>query len=326
MEFRLRKADGTYVWVNDTATLVPDDQGFAYSVGFGADINDRKLLEEELTIAKSSLESQVRKRTAELRATNRQLKGEIARRKTIEEELLRIEEREKTLLGRELHDDIGQRLNSLRLFQEGLSEKFGGVLGTPAGPMALRPKRRAKEPCDSVSPSEDWQRFCTLVDGTQSALRNLSHRLCAVDLNAHTFAAKVEEFMAEIGRTFRVGTHLTLQPDVRPLDQEAACHLFRILQESVANGLKHGKPKNLFVTFQGKKGKGEFAIRNDGQDFPGSGAIRTGIGLHSMETRCRLLGGTLFLGKPGTGGMLVRCRIPVQASSESVAGRKPRRR
>jgi PAS domain S-box-containing protein len=290
-EFRLKRADGSYVWVNDTTTLVPDEHGFAYSVGFGADINDRKLLEEELRIAKTSLEEKVLARTAELRRTNRKLTREIRRRKELEENMLRIEEREKEQFGRELHDDIGQRLTSLLFFHEAVSRQF-----TRSG----------------LGATETWQEYRSHIDCTQQAVRNLSYRLCAIDLNAFTFTQRVADFLAEVSRTARIETHFEPQPGVRPTNQEASFHLFRILQEAVANALKHGKPRNLYVALKGKNGRGEFSIRNDGEDFcPGKQSGR-GIGLHSMETRCRLLGGSVAKGKPRTGGMIVRCRIPVQ--------------
>ena len=69
-EVRLRRRDGTVIWVSDTARAVRDDQGqVLYYEGSVEDITERKEAEEELRRYQEHLEDLVAERTAELRAS-----------------------------------------------------------------------------------------------------------------------------------------------------------------------------------------------------------------------------------------------------------------
>ncbi|HNW12979.1 MAG TPA: PAS domain-containing protein, partial [Candidatus Rifleibacterium sp.] len=110
-EFRFRLKSGSYVWLNDTCTIIPGADGqYAYQVGFGAVIEDRKRLEKQLRQANEHLEEKVRLRTSELGEANESLKALIKERRELEIKLLEISERERRFIGRELHDGLCQQV------------------------------------------------------------------------------------------------------------------------------------------------------------------------------------------------------------------------
>lgn len=100
-EYRLQRADGTYIWHLAKAEPTRDEQGqIVRWFGTCTDISDRKQFELEreqsdlaLQAMNQTLETRIEERTASLAATNQALKAEIADRNLITRELQASEER-----------------------------------------------------------------------------------------------------------------------------------------------------------------------------------------------------------------------------------------
>jgi PAS domain S-box-containing protein len=99
IRYRFRRAsDGAYRWHLGRATAVRDDQGQIVKwFGTCTDINDQKLAEDALIIARKELEERVRDRTAELAAANSDLTAEIQERKQMETALREGEQKYRDL-------------------------------------------------------------------------------------------------------------------------------------------------------------------------------------------------------------------------------------
>ncbi|MGO9117536.1 MAG: PAS domain S-box protein [Desulfomonilaceae bacterium] len=88
-EYRLRNKGGIYRWMRDELKLIRDEDGTPVEImGYWIDVTDRKQAEESARKAKDELEVRVQERTAELKAVNEELLGEIADRKRAEEKNL----------------------------------------------------------------------------------------------------------------------------------------------------------------------------------------------------------------------------------------------
>ena len=96
------------------------------------DATGRVRTEEFIRKLNSELEVRVHERTAALRKANEKLHKEIAARHRLEEEILEISEREQQRIGRNLHDDLGQRLVGISY----MSHQLAGALQAIGSPEA----------------------------------------------------------------------------------------------------------------------------------------------------------------------------------------------
>jgi PAS domain S-box-containing protein len=87
-DFRLRRADGSPIWVSISCMPIRDATGAPVGLlGLFSDITERKSAEEELARHRDHLEERVKERTRQLEAANAQLHEEIAERRRTEEAL-----------------------------------------------------------------------------------------------------------------------------------------------------------------------------------------------------------------------------------------------
>jgi signal transduction histidine kinase len=115
--------------------------------------------------------------------------------------------------------------------------------------------------------------------------------------------ALVEQF-----RSAGADVSLAVEGDTGGLPATTGLALYRILQESLTNAIRHapGSPVEVRLTV----GAGSVTLTADSGGQPGTG---TGLGLVSMQERAESLGGHCEAG-PGGRGWLVRAWLPVDAS------------
>ncbi|MHC4239115.1 MAG: histidine kinase [Planctomycetota bacterium] len=159
---------------------------------YGTDITERKQAEEDLRKYRQHLEELVRARTVELTATNEQLRREIEQRRNLEKEILQVSEREKRLIGQELHDSIGQQLTGVAFMTKVLEQK-----------LAAR----------SLSEAVDVTEIAKLVNQTMDLTRGLAKGLHPVDLDADSLMSALGELAGSTKNLFGIScTFMCDQP------------------------------------------------------------------------------------------------------------------
>ncbi|WP_135078878.1 NahK/ErcS family hybrid sensor histidine kinase/response regulator [Terasakiella sp. SH-1] len=129
-EYRVCDTKGQYHWVLARGKALRDENGIAYRmVGSVGDITKRHIAEEQLQQAHDLLEDRVAKRTSELTRVNKVLNEEINERKIIEKELkLAKEEAERAHQSKNKYlaaasHDLLQPLNAARILIATLQER-----------------------------------------------------------------------------------------------------------------------------------------------------------------------------------------------------------
>lgn len=90
VQYRFRHGDGSWIWLHDRAAATGEHQGRPFADGLSWEITDFKNVEEELEEYRTWLEELVDERTEQLQRANKKLKGEIAERKLVQKELVRM--------------------------------------------------------------------------------------------------------------------------------------------------------------------------------------------------------------------------------------------
>jgi len=210
--------------------------------------------------------------------------------------LLNAQERERQRIARDLHDDVSQRLAALVLEVASLERYPTSVLGECG--QALAPIREQLEQL-----SDD--------------VHTLAYRLHPSLLEHAGLCPAVEDHVHQVSR--RAGLPISLRiagvPTAISLDH-ATC-LFRVMQESVQNVVKHANATTVTVQLRGSsKGVGLSVTDNGkGFDLHDHQALQRGLGLSSMEERLRQLQGYFQIRSEPKGGTKVCAWVPCEVTT-----------
>ena len=225
----------------------------------------------------------------------RQLSAAVSEREELERALLQISEREQTRIGQDLHDGLGQHLAGIELMSQVLEQNLSKKLKTEAA----RAGDIARHVREAISQTRLLARglspFVLESEGLISALKELAHRTENV---------------------FRVACQFKCTGNVA-VSEGAANHLYRIAQEAISNGVKHGKAKRIEIRLESSDGHLSLSIKDDGGGMPTVLPEKRGIGLRIMQYRAHVIGGTLTAERDPAGGTAVRCIIPSNASEKA---------
>jgi len=237
------------------------------------------------------LERRVQERTEDLEKSNSELKEEAAQRRLLEEELIQIGDQQQRLIGRELHDGLGQHLTSLGLYSAALNQK----LQTQGHPAAA-----------------DAATIVGLVKQASLMTRRIAHGLDPVAIEYGGLAAALHG-LAETARTLNaVDCVLRIAPDVDWLDPPTQINLYRAAQEAVNNALKYSEGRHIWIDLERAEGMQTLSITDDGVGVGQEEMERaSGLGLHSLRHRASLLGGSCTVTRNALGGTRVAIRYPL---------------
>jgi len=230
---------------------------------------------------------------------------DITHRKHAEEELLGMgrrlieaHEQERTRIGRDLHDDVVQRLVMLAIELEGVKRDVpdsAGELG-----------RRIR----------DLQNQTTQITND---VQLLSHELHSSKLEYLGIVGAAKNFCKEFseGQKVEIDFQNYDLPTVVP--SELSLSLFRVLQEALRNATKHSGVKRFEVRLWGSTGAINLTVSDLGAGFDQEAAKKSsGLGLTSMQERLRLVDGELSIKSQPKGGTTVHARVPFNSSSDSA--------
>ncbi len=279
--FLLRTRGGAEIPVEDAAAPILERGRVIGAVTVFLDISDRLHLEKEQQSARETLEQQVHVTSAELGATQAELRA-------LSVHLMAAQEEERRRIARELHDDLGQRTAVLGF-------EIDRVLQMADGSGEIR---------DALGKIQD--RLADLCDG----LREVSHQLHPSILTDIGLPAALRALVTELRERGRK-VKLTLQDDVTELPQESATALYRITQEAFRNIAKHAPEGTIRVALARRKDEIELRIEDAGPGFDlNEVRAKGGLGLLSMQERARSVGGRLLLHSRAGDRTLVLVRVP----------------
>lgn len=102
-----------------------------------------------------------------------------------------------------------------------------------------------------------------------------------------------------------------MKGDPYQLGSEKDLLVFRIIQESIANAMKHGNPDNLHIKLVYQPAAFHVSVTDDGKGFDTTAVSNTGLGLNNIKLRTGLLQGKLDILSSKEKGTIVTLEMPV---------------
>jgi PAS domain S-box-containing protein len=213
---------------------------------------------------------------------------DITHRVELEREVITSSERERTRIGHDLHDGLAQLLIGVKLMLETLTDRLA-VGGSPH--------------------SDDARRAADLVTRAISQTSELAQGLSPIRKGGRLSDA-LKHLAAQskllLGVQCSIGS-VELPP---ALDEAAATHVYRIVQEAITNAVKHGKAAAVEVDFRRQKHQLVITIADNGSGIAEPANDGGGMGTHIMRYRARSIGGDLTIAARPEGGTIVTCVCP----------------
>ena len=230
-----------------------------------------------------------RQRDEDLRRQQQELRDLSAR-------VLEAREEEKTLIARELHDELGQLLTALKMDLSWLRERVAAD--------------------DDLA--KKTAEMNAMLDQTVGATRRISGNLRPLMLDDLGLADAAAWLVDEFGKHSSIRCSYRESGDgaLDSVSKPVATTLYRALQESLTNIGRHSAAKNAWVVLGVEGGMVTLDVEDDGRGIsPEDIAKGRSLGLKGMRERVAYLGGAFEVGRAARGGTRVRVSVPPQGKA-----------
>jgi signal transduction histidine kinase len=211
--------------------------------------------------------------------------------------LLEAQEQERRRIGRELHDDINQRLALLAVEIDRMKEVSPVTYGELRNRMDELGKRTSE---------------------ISAVVQSLSHELHSSKLEYLGLVSAMKSFCKEFGGKHKLEIDFSSEGIPSDVPPEISMCLFRVTQEGLQNALKHSGVRFFEVKMHGSPTDIQLTVRDLGKGFDPELAKDTpGLGLVSMQERVRLVKGTISITSRPQSGTEINVRVPLSAGEQT---------
>jgi signal transduction histidine kinase len=199
------------------------------------------------------------------------------------------QELERRRLARELHDETGQALTSILLGLKSLEDALGDERQRGAAVAGLR----------------------KLVVATLQDVRRLAVELRPKVLDDFGLVPALERLTESFGEQTEIRVRFESSLGDERLSPEAETALYRIVQESLTNVVKHAHAHSVSIVLARKPGAVALVIEDDGSGFDVAETRDDGFGLEGMRERVGLFGGSLQVESRAGAGATIVAEVPL---------------
>lgn len=288
-------ADGKPHLLEITKVRLLDNDGKVTGViGIMIDITEASALQLALQRSRDELETRVQERTRDLAATATQLEQEIRSRAELERHILEISEEEQARIGRELHDDLGQRLTGIAYLAGALASKL------------------------ARTDQENGQQAAEIKKLVQDAIKHtryISHGLIPFNIASQGLKSGLEQLVHDVATLTGIPCDASFTGDMEVSDSMIATHLYRIAQEALNNAVKHSHASKLSLELSANADEIRLTVADDGVGLPASQQEdEQGVGLMNMKYRAQIIGALITLDAQEGKGTRVVLVLPLASS------------
>ena len=207
--------------------------------------------------------------------------------------LLDVQEQERAMVARELHDELGQMLTAIMFQLESLRRGAGRAI------------------------AEGIDRSVNVIAEALRQVRSLSLGLRPPELDDLGLAAALRGHIRRVFRTTEAPrVSVDIDGALPPLPPHVAIACFRIAQEALTNVLRHAQARQVRVSVALRETQLELEVVDDGLGFEVERARDAGsIGLSSMAERAQIAGGSLQIDSGPGAGTRVKASFTLDAAA-----------
>lgn len=198
-----------------------------------------------------------------------------------------IEERQR--LARDLHDAVSQQLFAL------------SMMSSASLKLIDRDRAAAKQQMEEVA---------DMATKAQGEMRALLLHLRPVHLSGDPLDIGVKKLVQELEMKSGIHFELTMT-QLEDVPKGIEDHLFRIVQEGLANALRHAEASAIKIQLYEKGGYLYLHLRDDGRGFDMKNEKKASYGLKTMHERCEEVGGTITVTSQEGEGTAIDVCVPI---------------
>jgi two-component system sensor histidine kinase UhpB len=207
-----------------------------------------------------------------------------------------LQDEERADIARDLHDEIGPQLFAANID----AATAASLIGAGRGEAAL----------------EQVRSIATAIGQIQRLVRDILQRLRPTHLAELGLSSAILDLVAFWKARRPEIEFQTALADDRELPEAVQETLYRIVQESLSNAVRHGAPKTIRVAIEWSAGGARVQVVNDGAP---DAAATPGYGLTGMAERVAAAGGALLAGPAAGGAWSVEATLPLAATAREEA-------
>jgi PAS domain S-box-containing protein len=319
-EYRIIRADGSTRWVEVYAAAEFRTQSgarlLAGCAGTVRDVTERKATELALRESEArhrelaaNLDLQVHARTQELQKRNQDLAHTAEQVRMLTARLLQLQDDERRRIARELHDSSGQILTAIGLDLANLAEQVQDEKIRQAVPHTLERVEETQK----------------LVQMLHKELRTTSYLLHPPLLDEAGLSSAISWYVQGLAERSGMEIKFDLSENFGRLARELELVVFRVVQESLTNILRHSGSERAFIRITRDGDAVRMLIEDYGKGISAEklAAVQSGesgFGIRAMRERLRPFAGELQITSNGS-GTKVLVTIPQSQNPESKASK-----
>jgi signal transduction histidine kinase len=237
-----------------------------------------------MTLSQTSEKERILRLNSQLQMANRKLE-EYA-----QEQVRMTETRERNRLAREIHDTLGHSLTGI-------------ITGIEACIMLM-----------DIAPEATKEQLRAIAEVARNGITDVRHSVNALRpdaLETLSLESAIRKLVEESEKSTGVKIDLVFPENLQDLDQDEEDVLYRIVQESITNAIRHGKATHIDVRMEHVDNDLRIRIADNGK---GCDNIQSGFGLHHMQERIDMLKGTLSYS--GKDGFVIEAVVPIRVVAE----------
>ena len=194
--------------------------------------------------------------------------------------------RERNRLAREIHDTIGHVLTEI-------------VMGLDACLTIVE-----------ISPEMTKHQLEVISDVARTGITDVRRSVSALRpdaLERLNLKFAIQKMISDMTGLGDVKVYFSCEESELKFDEDEEMAIYRVIQESITNSVRHGKAKTIWITIKKEAGIVRLRIKDDGT---GCKEIKSGFGTKHIRERIGMLGGTVNF--DGSHGFTVDAEIPIR--------------